>query len=115
LIAGTLAGVRVGRPGCAARSQGWPLLGGWIRQQELSRWTACWRDCCRAGCRFLTAIELTAKAVTLADVGHRLRLTMGDIGRGESLSRALASYALLPATALSMSARRRGAPASSAR
>lgn len=79
-----------------------PVLGGWIRQQELSRWTGMLALMLQSRVPILTALDLTARAVTLADVGNRLRLTMGDIGRGEALSRALSEYGLLPASALSM-------------
>ncbi|MDE2367965.1 MAG: type II secretion system F family protein [Burkholderiales bacterium] len=79
-----------------------PVLGSWIRQQELSRWTGMLALMLQSRVPILTALDLTAQAITLADVARRLRLTMGDIGRGESLSRSLAEYRLLPATALSM-------------
>ncbi|MBU6257345.1 MAG: type II secretion system F family protein [Burkholderiales bacterium] len=79
-----------------------PVLGTWIRQQELSRWTGMLALMLQSRVPILTALDLTAQAMTLAEVSNRLRRTMGDIGRGESLSRSLDEYGLLPATALSM-------------
>lgn len=79
-----------------------PVLGSWVRQQELSRWTGMLALMLQSRVPILTALDLTANAVTLTDIGNRLRLTMGDIGRGESMSRAFGEYALLPANALSM-------------
>jgi len=101
-IAGALAWRAIGPARLRSAVARLPLLGSWIRQQELSRWTGMLALMLQSRVPILTALDLTAKAVTLADVGNRLRMTMGDIGRGESLSRSLTEYALLPASALSM-------------
>jgi general secretion pathway protein F len=79
-----------------------PVLGHWIQQQELSRWTGMLALMLQSRVPILTALDLTASSVTLPQVTSRLRLTMGDIGRGEALSKALSSYGLLPSGALSM-------------
>jgi general secretion pathway protein F len=101
-IIGALAWRAIGPARVRSALSRLPLLGGWIRQQELSRWTGMLALMLQSRVPILTALELTARAVTLTDIGNRLRLTMGDIGRGQSLSRALTDYALLPASALSM-------------
>ncbi len=106
LVAALLVGAMAWRAIGPARLRGavsrLPLLGNWIRQQELSRWTGMLALMLQSRVPILTALDLTANAVTLADIGKRLRLTMGDIGRGESLSRSFTEYRLLPASALSM-------------
>jgi len=79
-----------------------PLLGAWLRQQELSRWTGMLALMLQSRVPILTALDLTANAVSLPEVAARLRLTAGDIGRGESLAHALTAYGLLPPSALSM-------------
>src|SRR5574337_1436099 len=79
-----------------------PLFGAWIRQQELSRWTGMLALMLQSRVPILAAIDLASRAVTLDEVGRRLRLAMGDIGRGEALSRTLAEHSLLPSSALSM-------------
>ncbi|GMV44668.1 MAG: fimbrial assembly protein PilC [Pseudomonadota bacterium] len=79
-----------------------PLLGGWIRLQETTRWTGMLALMLQSRVPILAALDLTAGAVTLADVAARLRRTLRDIGRGEPLSRSLAAHALLAANELSM-------------
>lgn len=102
LLAGAMAWRAIGPARVRSALSRLPVLGGWIRQQELSRWTGMLALMLQSRVPILTALELTAGSVTLADIAGRLRLTMGDIGRGESLSRSLTEYALLPASALSM-------------
>lgn len=102
LLVGALAWRAVGPARLRSAVSRLPLLGGWIRQQELSRWTGMLALMLQSRVPILTALDLTANAVTLVDIGKRLRMTMGDIGRGESLSRSLTEYGLLPASALSM-------------
>lgn len=80
----------------------WPLIGPWLHQQELSRWTGMLALMLQSRVPILTAIDLTAAAVTLPDVRRGLRDTLSDIGRGEALSRSLQERQLLPSTALSM-------------
>lgn len=79
-----------------------PVLGAWLQQQELSRWTGMLALMLQSRVPILTALDLTAGAVSLPEVATRLRTTMGDIGRGESLSHSLNEQGLLPASALSM-------------
>jgi len=79
-----------------------PLLGGWIRLQETTRWTGMLALMLQSRVPIVTALDLTANAVTLADVAERLRRTLRDIGRGEPLSRSFTEHALLPANELSM-------------
>jgi general secretion pathway protein F len=79
-----------------------PVLGSWVRQQELSRWTGLFALMLQSRVPILSAMDLTASSVTLPEVANHLRMTMGDVGRGESLSNAFASHDLLPASALSM-------------
>ncbi len=79
-----------------------PVLGSWLHQQELSRWTGMLALMLQSRVPILTALELTAGAVSLPEVADRLRRTVGDIGRGESLSQSLNEHALLPSSALSM-------------
>ena len=99
---GTAAWRALGPSRVRSAIAGLPLLGSWIRQQELSRWTGMLALMLQSRVPILTALDLTARAVTLPDIGRRLQLTMGDIGRGESLSKSLSEYRLLPASALSM-------------
>ncbi|KQW42086.1 hypothetical protein ASD88_24145 [Pelomonas sp. Root662] len=80
----------------------WPLLGPWLHQQELSRWTGMLALMLQSRVPILTALDLTAAAVSLPDIQHGLRECVADIGRGEPLSRSLQERQLLPATALSM-------------
>lgn len=79
-----------------------PVLGGWLQQQELSRWTGMLALMLQSRVPILTALELTAGAVSLPEIAERLRRTVGDIGRGETLSHSLAEQSLLQASALSM-------------
>ncbi|MEO5732851.1 MAG: type II secretion system F family protein [Rubrivivax sp.] len=81
---------------------GLPVLGTWIRQQELSRWTGMLSLMLQSRVPILTALDLTASAVGLADVRGSLRGAIGDIGRGETMSRSFAERRLLPVSALSM-------------
>lgn len=80
----------------------WPVIGPWLRHQELSRWTGMLALMLQSRVPILSAIELTAAAVTLPEVRQGLLHTVSDIGRGESLSYSLHERNLLPATALSM-------------
>lgn len=80
----------------------WPLLGPWLRQQELSRWTGMLALMLQSRVPILTALDLTASAVGLPDVQHGLTQAQADIQRGEPLSQSLKEQRLLPATALSM-------------
>lgn len=80
----------------------WPLLGPWLHQQELSRWTGMLALMLQSRVPILTALDLTAAAVSLPDIQQGLRESVADIGRGEPLSRSLQERQLLPATALSM-------------
>lgn len=79
-----------------------PVLGGWLQQQELSRWTGMLALMLQSRVPILNALELTAGAVSLPGIADRLRRTVGDIGRGETLSHSLNEHALLPSSALSM-------------
>lgn len=79
-----------------------PVLGTWLQQQELSRWTGMLALMLQSRVPILTALELTAGAVSLPEIAERLRRTVGDIGRGETLSHSLSEQALLHASALSM-------------
>lgn len=79
-----------------------PLIGTWVLHQELSRWTGMLALMLQSRVPILTALDLTANAVTLPDIARRLRLTVGDIGRGEAMSRSFERQELLPPTALSM-------------
>lgn len=80
----------------------WPIVGPWLHQQELSRWTGMLSLMLQSRVPILTALDLTAAAVVLPDVQQGLRGCVSDVGRGEPLSRALQERQLLPATALSM-------------
>ncbi len=79
-----------------------PLLGGWIRLQETTRWTGMLALMLQSRVPILTALDLTANAVTLTDIAERLRRTLRDIGRGQALSLSFTEHALLPANELSM-------------
>jgi len=79
-----------------------PLLGGWLQQQELSRWTGMLALMLQSRVPILTALDLTAAAVSLPEVAAKLRQTLADIGRGETMSASLANRELLPPSALSM-------------
>jgi general secretion pathway protein F len=102
LVLGTLAWRGLGPARVRSGLARLPVLGQWIQQQELSRWTGMLALMLQSRVPILAALELTASSVTLPEVASRLRLTMGDIGRGEALSKALSSYGLLPSGALSM-------------
>jgi general secretion pathway protein F len=101
-VLGTVAWRALGPARVRSAMASLPVLGSWIRQQELSRWTGMLALMLQSRVPILTALDLTARAVTLPDISRRLNQTMGDIGRGESLSKSLAEYRLLPANALSM-------------
>jgi general secretion pathway protein F len=102
VFAGALAWRAVGPARVRGALAHVPVLGAWIQQQEISRWTGMLSLMLQSRVPILTALDLTAGSAGLTDVARRLRLTLGDIGRGQSLSAALTEYALLPATALSM-------------
>jgi general secretion pathway protein F len=101
-IAGAAAWRALGTARIRSAGATLPILGNWLRQQELSRWTGMLALMLQSRVPILTALDLTASAVGLPDMAARLRRTAGDIGRGESLAHALAAYGLLPPSALSM-------------
>jgi len=79
-----------------------PVLGQWMQQQELSRWTGMLALMLQSRVPILTALDLTANAVGLPEISAKLQRCLGDVGRGETLSRAFTEHDLLPHSALSM-------------
>lgn len=79
-----------------------PVIGPWLQQQELSRWTGMLALMLQSRVPILTSLDLTAAAVSLPEVASKLRQTLADIGRGESISSSLSERGLLPPSALSM-------------